>query len=425
MDNGQPNEMPNSDEAPLSMPEPTIQKLPKSKMKLWIIGAVAALLIAGGLLWYFELREKDTTSPQANQNNNSDGSNSQTEQLQGLPDLVAYAHRDNDKDPYKLFTRPATGGDRTEVMTLPANMYISYYVVQGNQVAFVLEPGENAADKLTIYYSSDAGKSYSKIYTSSSDIDDNSGIGEQVSSLVFSSDGKSLVIGLLPSIIGGNNQVTEIALTGSNETKTLFTSDKAGVFLQGYDRTKQRAVYFTGCYNCDGNVSNPLFVRDGNGAESVLYESEVGFLNVAVKSDFNSVVISEGTHDPAVEGLGETTKAPYTIFNLDIASKEKKTLGTISESNVLDVGYGATGDPYVATYKKVVSFAGKTSTLFETSSSIYYGGVPFVGKDSVVVLIGSQTSADFTLNYFKVGEAEPVKLLSGDGNTVILGVTQK
>lgn len=383
-----------------------------------IVGLVLLLLIAAGAVWYFALRDKDTSS-QANQDTDQSQGGQTEEQLLTEPDVIAYAHRDSTDVPYKLYTRPATTeGERTEVMVLPEGVYVSQSAAKGRQVAFATEIVAGSTEKASIYYSSNAGASYQKIYTDDSEADAGN-LGTQVTSMVFSTDGKALAAALLPP--GGNNQVTEISLEGSYDKKVLFTADQRGVFLEGYDQTSQQALYAKGCYNCGGVSDKLLYVRNlTSGVEEVLYESEGGSLSVAVDKDFEKVLVSEGTVGPELELGGQSTVAPYELFMVNIATKEKTPITEVADETY-GIGFMQSGRPYVVTANKVME-AGGSTVPYETSSTLQ--GAYFVTEDSVVARVGSALD-EFTLNYFKVGSEAPISILNGDGNTVIFGVALK
>src|SRR5690606_9742007 len=111
--------------------------------------------------WYFVFKDKGQDTSQST----STEQQVEEQELLTLPDTVAYAYRESDSEPYKIYTRPATGGERTEVMTLPDDSYISQSAVHGRQIAFAVEPGSESSEKMTVYYSSDSGASFNKIYT--------------------------------------------------------------------------------------------------------------------------------------------------------------------------------------------------------------------------------------------------------------------
>ncbi len=408
-------------DAPLPSEPDTPPKKPKSKKKLLIIiGIVVAVLLTAGALWYFLIRDSGQTAETSQEQQVAEVTEREYE---GLPDTVAYAYRDIDSEPYKIYTRPAVSGERAEAMTLPAGVYISHSAVHGNQVVFVTEPEAATDEVLTIWYSDDAGASYREIYKDEAITAEDS-IGTQVTSIIFSTDGSVVLAGILPA--DGGNQVTELSLDGLNQQKVIFTTDDRGVALEGYDRANQKTLYFSGCYNCDGIIHKTLNLYDESSDSTVtVYDSPVVQLNVAVKDDFSKVLISEGTSDESTaDELGGGLAAPYTIKT--IAVEEGAVAETLTQVDelVTEVGYTYADTGYYVTQQEIIRLNDATPSLaYETAGIIINSGAYFVGEDSVVVAVGE--FFDFALDYFKSGSEAPVNVLQGDANTIVFGVPIK
>lgn len=396
------------------------QPKPKASKKklLIIITALALLLLAGAAVWYFILND-DNGGTQQNQEPANQNS-AEIPQYQGVPDRVAYAYRDSDVLPYTLYFRPAIGGERTEVMTLPEGSYISQSTVKGNKVALAIQAEAGGDAPSSILYSSDGGASYQKIYEAADAMDEGQ-LGEQVTSMVFSSDETTLLAGILGPEFAGN-KVTEFQLDGL-DSKVLFEAEENGIFLKGYDRQAQRILYFDGCYNCDGNLFSQLKLYDvSSGSSSVIYTSETGDLKFSISPEYSEILIADGQLDNSGDGMGVALQPPFEIKKISLSdTSQVETLETVDQQ-VLDVGYTQGGTPYYAGEQAVVKLGDSPGTVYETAGSISYPGVYFVGEDSVVVATGEPI--DFLLDYYEQS-SEAVNILAGDSNTVIFGVTIK
>src|SRR5690606_23747948 len=113
---------------------------------------------------------------------------------------------------------------------------ISQYAVFGRQVAFVAEFAAGTAGETAIYYSQDAGATYEIVYKQSDTV-----TALEVSSLIFSTDGMSLLAATVPYPASGRNIVIEIDVA-SQTAKDLFESDGPGVFLKAFDTAKQQVI---------------------------------------------------------------------------------------------------------------------------------------------------------------------------------------
>ncbi len=413
---------PQEDKVPdAPLPNEVREFKPKSSRKklFVIIAVILALIVAGAAVWYFVLRDTNETSQKSQEEN------TQAEVVmptyEGLPDTVAYAYRETENDPYILYTRPATGGDRVEVMTLQEGSFISQSAVHGDKVAIVVEPGANSTSPTAIWVSQDGGSDYELLYEGATP-DEDTGFSTQITSLVFSRDESVLLAGVLDEV-GAGNKVTEIPLDGS-DTRTVFETEQSGVFLKGYDKQSQRIVYFEGCYNCDGNRFEELKLYDGaSGNNSVIYTSEVGGLEVALHPDFTKVLLSEGTADTAEEGIGIALQPPFEVkaINLEDTS-EVEVLETVNEQ-VQAIGYTYSGTAYYVGQQDIVKIGEAAGTAYETAGLIMRMGAYFVSDDSVVVATGE--FSNFLLEYVQTGATESVGILSGDANTQIFGVAIK
>lgn len=379
---------------------------------------LAVALIVGLALAWLMMNSKSTPD-----NHTTHTSEQQTKAtVFSQPENLVYARGDGKDAPYALYAKSVTSNDQVEAMTLPSNVHFTGYpgnAIYGNQVALATTDTVTRQD--SIYFSSDGGKNYKKIYTGGQD--------GQITSLAFASNGKSIVIGLNPSPTSGN-QVTEISLEGDHQTKALFRIDEAGVFLKGYDQEKQKVVYFSGCYNCDGGAMKDLRLYDIiNKKQETLYSAANMIDGLAINHDFTKILIAEGTLSPATDSQPfASTKAPYLISSLDISNKTKETVMTIDGGTLKEVGYTPAGKPYALTNKRAVSIAdGKLTTIFETTETISPSVTSsFVGDNNAVVGVApTNTQRTTRVIYSKDATMEPVELIKVNDATILVGVTRK
>ncbi len=391
----------------------------KTYVKRLAIILLVLVVISTGVWWFVMRGSKSNTSSKSS----NYGSQTQTTQTVNnyTPATVAYAFK-GDSTPYIIYWRPANGGDRTPVdQKLDTSETIVDSDVNGSNVV--------VASSKAIYVSTDSGKSYKAVVKLKAN--------EQVTSVKFATDGKSIVYGDLPDA-GGKNTVKSMDLDGTG-SKTVFTSNKAGVFIIGYNSAKQKIVYREGCYNCDGGADLPI-LRDikANKTSNLMTGLTINEVaDIAISSDFSSLVFAQSTENASApeQALGVFTGAPYAINTVDLRSLkttkvtgfgtkgEKNTNGTLKARQV-HVGFvaGTNSIYYTDDTKLYVVSAGKTSLVYEASKPLLF--VPYVGKDVVIAGSGDQT-ADYTLTNYNISIKKSTTILSGDNNTILFGVTMR
>lgn len=383
----------------------------KSYRNLILILVLFFVIALGVGAWLFS-KKTDSTS------NSTPGTSTNNQQTSASgPVNLVYSLADKDGKKASIYWRGIDSGTPTKALDLPENTYITQYAVRGTQAAVVVEPGTNNKEKLAIWYSSDSGESYKKVYTDkAASVTD--AIGAQITSLVFSSDGKSLIYGYLPA--DGDNIVTQLVLSSDYKTTELFAEKNRGVFLQGYNSTTQQAVYYAGCYNCDGNQFTDLMVRDGKtNTTKTLLKTPTSAM-VVVKEDGTELIAAHGTSNPADEpGIERGAQvAPFSLQKVVLSDGKATPLATVSEV-VSGIGYSIGGDVYYNSGKKVVRVGATPVTLFEDQKDII--NTFYVDKDRVISAAGSYES--FSVNSFVVKSQQNVTLLDGTLQTRVFGVT--
>lgn len=417
-------------EEPFFEEESKKPKKHRSKKPLVVLLVIVLLggLGAGG--WYLVVKKhifaKKSSPANSNTAKANDTSVAQPSVNQDLsPSTVAYAYRDSTSVPYTLYYRPATGGDRTEVMKLPKDFAIAYHDAQRSSVAF--------SSDSAVYVSSDAGKTYSKIYETTG--------GGAITSIKLSAEGDRVAIGLVPNF-GSNVKggVFSVDLQGKDK-KDLFDADKYAIYTIGWSSTKQKMAYAEGCYGCDGSRS-AYKMRDlkTKSASELIPGGDIKTLGFAqsISDDMTKLIYVESTYDPAIKVDGPVeyySAAPFKVKLLDYTTNKATTIATIGTKNEKNAngtekvrqfytGFNAgSTKAYYAEGASLYGVEGSTqSTLYSTGATIL--GVGYVGKDQLLTWYGKDTS-DFVLVNYGLSAKKETKIFGGDNNTVVLGVTTK
>lgn len=390
-------------------------KKPKKTKTLIMVLITLLFLAAGGI--YFVLSKNNKPSVKPATNTSSVATKKETKSLQ--PENVAYAFRNKDDEPFVIYTRPAIGGERAESKKLPANEFTVNSDVHGANAAF--------ATTKDVYLSTDSGKSYEQIFIGNTN--------DQVTSLQISKDGTSLAYAVLSGSEPTVNTVKSYDIA-SKASKDLFTGEKAGIFIFGWNSKENKIIYSSGCYGCDGNRTSPVLRELGNNTVKQLYDTEKSsVVSVVVSDDFKTMLYSTATEDqdlyPGLGGGG----APYTIRELTIADGSHKTLstfGTKSEKKAdgtnlfrsVRVGYTQSDNPvpYYTDGSSLFTFEGNSEKLlfsFDANTFI----VDYVDKNNIIAGIGEYEK--WTLNNYTIADKKSVKIFEGDKNTRFFGVTLK
>lgn len=386
----------------------------KKKLFLYLI-VVLVLAVVGYLIWSIMGKKTDTSGgTEGNQN-----SKQEEVKISYDPVSIAYAYKGDDKSPFTLYTRPVTGGERTAA---DQKLATSETVSGSDTIGMNIVVATNKA----IYTSSDGGKTYKSIVKFD--------INEAATSVVLASDGKSVAYGNFES--NNKNEVKAISLDGS-DSKKLFTSQKAGVYLTGYNSQSNRIVYSEGCYNCGGNFYSSVLLRDLK-TDKVTKLGEVSsgsqISDAVVNHDLTQLVYVTALNVNSVSLAGTNyAGGPYSVKKVDFATNKTSdvaTFGVKNEKNAngtikireVHVGFIAgTNTPFYTDDLKLYQVESVSpSLIFEALKPILF--IPYVGQDTIVVGNGTQT-ADYTLSSYNKTTKKLAKIYNGDNNTVIFGVT--
>lgn len=416
---------------------PTIAPTPKpKKRKLWlIILVVAILLLAGasaGAYMYSSNRagEDSATSNEASGEVEKEDNEELSKPKIGVTPLrVIYAFREKDTDPYTIYSRPADGGERTELFTAGTTGWGR--ASTNGQVYLVY-------DEFNIWVSTDKGVSFKNILKSQET--------DPITSAVVSYDGK-IVYAIWPGYYdqtegdkaGGQLRSMEPGGTADKLVKQLTTAG----YLVGADVSNNIVLYRQGCYNCDG-VSGTVYKYDpSTQAETTVFspKSEYTTLQKVASVDATKLLYLEYSIDqtPPAEGcFGECVTGPVSLVEVEVDSGESRTLATFEEADYQDkpgydqsaelrVGYaydsnGAALPYYTNTDNQVILVSGsKPSTMYESSQTLR--DVMFVSGAGVIAASGKYDN--YILNNFNPANQQNAQILNGDTNTILLIVASE
>lgn len=414
----------------------TKEKKPKFTKKKLIITLVILLLVAGGAVAYYYMQQKDDKTPAGNSaNSNQTNDDKKEEAKEIVADTIAYAFSSKTGDPYGLFWRPAGSGERTDAkLSYPT---ITHSDVLDQKVVVSAQEGSGSTTKEVVIYSEDGGKSYKKIFDGKSSSSSET-FGDQVTSLKLSSDGSRVAIGIVTSSSDG--KAVEINPSNS-ESKDIIVAENGVIFVYGYDASSGNLVYTEGCYNCDGNLGNEIYVVNtkSKAKKTIAKSTDTNLVQpIGVTKDFSRVLVLNTTKDNSIkpDGLYDFyIGPPYSLDLVKIKDLTKTSLAPFgtklalnSQSTVPDIfktaGFLNDGlTPYYAYDSSVSAYFDnqKPTTLFTADKSLV--GVHYVSEAEVITSSG--VFADFKLTNYKVKSKELISILNGDDNTSIFGVTTK
>jgi cytoskeletal protein RodZ len=402
--------------------DPNTDKPKKSKKKL-IIFMIILLLIIGGIAAWFFLGSKKAEAPQGNSNQNNQKT-AQTETQELKPYALAYSYQTEETDftpdcspppAQQAYLNPIDGSEKIK-STEFGNVIIGDTSLDKQKVVVVSYSGCDVTGGQLLWFSQNSGKSYDKIYSAKKP-ESSESLGEQITSVAISSDGKSVVFALLESS-GNKNTVKEVN-TETKVVKDLFIIEQRGVFIRGYDKANNKIYYFVGCYNCGGNNFNKLYVRNAESdKEEVVFEhNRIGYQTV-FNNDFSKILVNKASQGDGIGG-----GPPYDIEEFDMETKVFKNLETINEKDVVIIGYTEKQEPYYTSQNKIVKKVedGTKITVYNSPKTIL--DVLLVSEDQVIISEGEYNN--FEINNYNVKDKNTTLIVKGDEKTKTFGITWK
>ena len=393
----------------------------KSKMPLYI--GLAVVVIAGAALGYFFMKNTSTdknaspTPPVAQQENEPE------EKPKPGPSRLIYSKElfgepTESCTPVKvqLIAKPLDGKAAIVNDEIGDGSYVTSVQTYKNQVLVETSPDCSNKYGASIWYSANNGKTYSRVFLGKLTSGD-PGYADQITSSVFSSDGKSIIFGLLgvdPK--NRSNTVIEIDVA-SGETKDLFTVDSAGVFIKGYDRAKKQVYFTAGCYNCDGNNSNTLYAYDlGTKQKTTAYAKQDGLgEQLIMNSDLTEFLLTSGV---VGEFLGASP--PYEIARIAIATKAVTSVAKDLQAYPRVGTFGA-NDFYYANGKEILQVGkdGATTKLYSADADV--SNMYYASSEVVVFETGDYSKPN--LYMVDLATKKVTDILTAEDKARVLGVT--
>lgn len=391
-------------------PDVPAQKPKKSKKKIVLITLLILLLAGGAAAAYFMYFKKDT------QTTSTEQSTQQPETKQ--PGPVSLIYSENSKVTQLKITDKAT----SEALTIPNSGYPLETDTHKEKSVFIVPSAYQGKD--AVYYSNDNGQSFTKIYEGKAPVATDQ-LGEQITDVIFSNDGSSVLIGVLNQP-GNGNTLTQISLDGTYQPNQLMTIETAGAFFYGYDDESQKVVLREGCYNCGGGYPTEVSVYDVKSKQKgTVIKSDKPIISFSINNDFTEALYVTGVPKEDIGGIFATGPYEATMLSnpTDSASIKTTTLPPKGGAEVLSVVTGFTNDsqvPYASFGTKLYTYKdGKEQEFYTPSKPIQ--DVYYIDNKQVISKNGEGDA--FTVNHFVLEGTQNNSLLEGTQITYVIGTT--
>lgn len=389
---------------PVAQTNKTTNAKAKIFVLLWVL-----LVVVGGIFW-FVTKDSNTTEQQVSQNQATET----PAPISPIPFGVIYLElADTSTSAPKIHIK-SFGAEKTETITLKKGVSVTHHAVYQEKILYVTERTADNESSTEVWLSLDGGKSVEKLY----EVGDTmvSDLPNQVTSAVFSRDGKSVLLAVLPAGDLRENHVKQIELDSKKVTE-IFTSKDAGVFLAGFDTQEGRIHYYSGCYNCDANTRSKLLVHDvTDGSNKTIYDFGERFTSdFSINSSHTKLLVVKGS--PSTDDLGDGP--PYNLVEIDLETSQETEIVS-SDKAFATVGYRAGDDlPYFIQENVIKGYNNtKVSPLFETENPIYK--TYLVSTDFVVGSTGKyRKERVFQYEY----ATKSITSLQSIDNAVIFGIS--
>ena len=402
-----------SDEDAAPVASATVKKK-RSPKKILILLLVVIILAGVALSLRMFVFKQKAVAP--DQSGNATTQNTQKQELTYEPDSVVYAFRAKDGDPYSIYLRPAAGGDRVEAAKLERDEVVLGGDTVGQKALFYTDS--------KVYLSENGGKKFEPVLTV--------GAGEQITSAKLSTESEFFVAAIFT---GADGVVNKYGLDGKNKTEVLKTSNTAPTV---YGFGSDKLVYSEGCYNCDGpRTAYKIYDQKAKASKDFLDTAKPeNILEVRVDRLLSAISYVAATPSSAADDVGiGPGVSPYkvSVYNVkDGKTTQVTTIGTAGEKNPngttkyrqIFIGFLAgTSTPYYAEGTDLSKVENnKSSPYYQSTKTLLT--VPYVGKSSVIVGTGADSS-DYALSNYGFSDKKDTPIFSGDNNTIIIGVTTK
>jgi hypothetical protein len=389
-------------------PEPQVQQLSK-KSKLPLLISLAVLLIAGGVYGYMQMNKDDA------QDSKATDTPAQVEVANGMPGVpnnLVYAEQNSEEKTTKLVWKKIGNSESTVAKEFGEGHYINNLGVHGTLVYAVVSNPETEQ----VWYSSDEGKSYAKVYEGKPNVTD-SGMGDQITSAIFSSSGEELLISVLAAYTTEEAMAyaytTKQITLKTGDTKDLFTTDSP-IILKGYSNKDSKVYYVkANCWNCDGGLKNSLYTYDLSANSESSWDNQNDEISEAfLNHDLTKALIITGQPGDGV-GLGE----PYGMYEVTLSDKKVSPILTNSDT-YLSGGYSLSNKVLYERGTKLMT-VGTEATTYESSENIVE--ILFANEDELILRTKSQENENddrFRYVIYKKADNKTEELLLAKGSDV-------
>ena len=369
---------------PAVEPQVVVSNVSKGSKKPLIIGLI--LLLLGGAIFAYWYMNRD----ESNSNSNTTTQEQTTTEPTNTARHVVYAQTDSEAGKSKLYWQKI--GESQATLAKEFDGYVTDIGASHTKVYATVDED--------VWYSSDEGKTYEKIYDSE-DAENESSLGEQITSAVFASDGESLLIG---TISEDNDYAAKKINLADKKAADLFESDKP-LLLKAYSPQSNKAYYLKAqCWNCDGGFYNELYINDLTAkSESKWTNPNDEIYKLTINSSLSMALVVTGQTGEEGPGVGE----PYGVYELELDTKKVTTIKE-NISGFIDSAYDTSDKGVYAIDGKLFTIGSDTPT-YETSSII--SEIVFVGDDEVIVETMPKDQSSYKISRFVKSTQESATLV--------------
>ncbi len=402
------------------------------KMHLFL--AVAVVFIGGAAFAFILSHDSKTEAPSQTDTQNSQASEQNPNSSVAKLDQIIYAHNDVDRLPRSIFSRPASGGDRTQ---LNGSIKSTATNLSRDENAYAFfDPSSH-----TIWYGKD-DEPAEKIYDVNHTF--------EMTRLKLDKKHNSILFSVVQSSDSGlaelETRIVEINTEGSDQKILLTESTDAGaLFVEDWNPETDKVLFRRSCWGCDGYNAD-LYLLDGE-KQSKIYDTddyESPTLSYAALDDLSKIVFVRGKvysdqerEDYSIvnAGLGSPVGPPYELVELNITTGEEQVLKTygaiqdISNKSFVPsfsgwVHEGDTQTPYF-TYKNQLylqNASGDFDVVFESDSANIAN---VYSVDSSEIVVGLEAKDGETITYFNRQTNKASTVMETSFYTLVLALTRK
>jgi hypothetical protein len=404
-----------------------------------LLAAIAvAFLISIGVFFFVS----SSSSDNSNENDSaSQSENSSTDENETEPEAVAdnfdqliYAHSTNTNIQRDIFTRPVTGGDRSEIdFDLGVNNFL---IVDRGDQSYVVGTNDGK-----VFYGMGISEP-SEIFTTTNTL---TGLSfDESSGTVLVTERDESDFSQYPTTL----TVVNVDGSGTEEFFTEVADPGSVIYPESWDGSASTLYMRRSCTQCDGY--NPvLLTLDADGNEDTFFTPSTADPNTGfeISSGYafnfdhsNALYVTNTQYDESNPfgingGIGSPEGAPYTLHEINLAdgtSSEVLTFGEgddvaangFFDSPRIDWAVIGGNSARVYSYQKklfVQNRSGGFDNYFETDQDVITS-IYFVDSDEIVV--GSRNDDGETISYYNITDQAGAIVMETLPTTTILGLSK-